>query len=76
MRCIACGAITVTGTTTDVTDLQKSLIIIRNVPCHKCTECAEIMYTASVVKKLEQITTQAKATNNEIAITDYGNKVA
>jgi YgiT-type zinc finger domain-containing protein len=76
MKCISCGANTVVSTTTDVTDLGKCLIIVRNVPCHKCLECDEIIYTGDVVKQLEEITITAKQAVNEIAIVDFNNKVA
>ena len=76
MKCISCGAKVSTGTTTDVVDLKSCLVIVRNVPCHKCSECDEIIYTADVVKQLENITTTAKMAVNEIAIVDYNNKVA
>jgi len=75
MRCIACGAKTFSGNTTDVTDLKKCLVIVRAVPCHHCAECNEVIYTADVVKHLEQIAETAKAMNG-IAIVDYSEKVA
>jgi YgiT-type zinc finger domain-containing protein len=70
-----CGARTEKGFTTDVTDLGNCLIIIRNVPCYKCTECNEVIYTADVVKHLETIVEQAKKMMQEISIIDYS-KVA
>ena len=77
MNCISCGVATSPGTTTDVTDLGNSLIIVRNVPCYKCRECNEIIYTGDVVKHLEKIIKKAKSIINEIAIIDYNNnKVA
>jgi len=76
MNCISCGSKTVFGTTADVTDLGNCLIIVRNVPCYKCAECNEIIYTGDVVKRLEKIVETAKSTMNEIAIIDYNNKVA
>jgi YgiT-type zinc finger domain-containing protein len=76
MNCISCGAKTSPGTTADVTDLGNCLIIVRNVPCHKCTECNEIIYTADVIKHLEKIIETAKTAMNDIAIIDYNNKVA
>jgi len=76
MKCISCGAKTTPGTTTDVTDLGNCLVIVRNVPCHKCSECDEIIYTADVVKQLEKFVETAKQAMNEIAIIDYNNKVA
>ena len=76
MKCISCGAKTFPGTTTDVTELDSCLVIVRNVPCHKCCECNEIIYTGDVVKHLETIATAAKMAVNEIAIVDYNSKVA
>ena len=71
MMCIECGAKTEKGFTTDVTDLGNCLIIIRNVPCYKCTECNEIVYTGDVIKRLEEIITAAKKLMQEISIIDY-----
>ena len=71
MTCMECGAKTEKGFTTDVTDLGSCLIIIRNVPCYKCTECNEIVYTGDVIKRLEEIITAAKKLMQEISIIDY-----
>ena len=76
MKCISCGAKIFPGTTTDVTDMKNCLVIVRNVPCHKCSECDEIIYTGDVVKQLENITATAKMAVNEIAIVDFNSKVA
>ena len=64
------------GTTTDVTDLGNCLIIVRNVPCHKCSECNEIIYTGDVIKRLETIVNTAKLAMNEVSIVDYSNLAA
>ena len=45
MKCFKCDAKMEKGTTTNVTDLGNCLVIIRNVPCYKCTECDEFFYT-------------------------------
>ena len=76
MKCISCGVIVSPGMTTDVTDLLNCLIIVRNVPCHKCTECNEIIYTGDVIKRLEKIVEISRSAMNDIAIVDYNNKVA
>ena len=76
MKCISCGADTSHATTTDVTDLRNCLVIIRNVPCHKCVECNETIYTFDVAKCLETIVKSAKEAVNEITIINYINKVA
>lgn len=71
MMCMECGAKAEKGYTTSVTDLANCLLIVRNVPCYKCTECNEIIYTGDVVKRLEQIAKQAKQFAQEISIVNY-----
>lgn len=71
MKCQVCGAATEKGLTTSVTDLGKCLIIIRNVPCYKCSECNEIIYSADVVQHLENIIEAAKKLMQEVSIIDY-----
>lgn len=71
MLCMECGAKAEKGYTTSVTDLENCLLIVRNVPCYKCTECNEIIYTGDVIKRLEQITEQAKQFAQEISIVNY-----
>lgn len=75
MLCLRCGSRAVKGFTTDVTDLENCLVIIRNVPCYKCQECDEVVYTADVIEKLEQITSDVKHLMQEISVIDYA-KVA
>ncbi|MGN1340844.1 MAG: type II toxin-antitoxin system MqsA family antitoxin [Oscillospiraceae bacterium] len=75
MLCIHCGANAEKGFTTSVTDLGSCLVIIRNVPCYKCTECNEVIYTGDVLKKLEGIIEHAQKMMQEISIIDYS-KVA
>lgn len=71
MMCVNCGAKAEKGYTTSVTDLGSCLVIVRNVPCYKCTECNEIIYTGDVMKKLEEIISHAKNLMQEISIIDY-----
>ncbi len=75
MKCGACGADTKKGFTTAVTDLGDCLVIVRNAPCYKCTECNEVSYTGDVVERLEEIVESAKKMMQEISIVDYA-KVA
>lgn len=71
MRCSECGATAEKGYTTSVTDLGNCLVIIRNVPCFKCSECSEVFYTGDVVQRLEKIIEAAKKMMQEVAIFDY-----
>lgn len=71
MKCQVCGAAAEKGITTSVTDLGKCLIIVRNVPCYKCSECNEIIYTGDVVQRLERIIETAQKLMQEVSIIDY-----
>lgn len=75
MKCMKCGATAEKGFTTSVTDLDNCLVIVRNVPCFKCSECNEVIYTGDVVQHLERIIASAKKLMQEISIIDYS-KVA
>ena len=55
MNCVFCKGKITDGLTTDVTDLISCVIIIRNVPCHKCTQCGEISFNIDVSERLEKI---------------------
>jgi YgiT-type zinc finger domain-containing protein len=76
MRCISCGAATLLGVTTDTIDLGNCLVIVRNVPCCKCTECNEVIYTGDVVRRLEAITKAAEQVMGEVTIVDYKSQAA
>ena len=71
MTCFKCKSNMVSSVTTDVTDTGKYLIIIRNVPCYKCTKCDEIYYDGTTIRNLERITELVKSIENEITIIDY-----
>lgn len=71
VKCQVCGAAAEKGITTSVTDLGKCLIIVRNVPCYKCSECNEIIYTGDVVQRLERIIETAQKLMQEVSIIDY-----
>ena len=76
MKCITCGALAEKGLTTSVTDLGNCLIIVRNVPCYKCAECNEVIYTANVIQHLEAIIESAKKLMQDVSIIDYSKTAA
>ena len=76
MDCIMCKGDMANGSTTDFTDLGDCMVIIKNVPCLKCTQCGETAYVARVVKQLENIINGVKDSLMEVAIINYPDKVA
>ncbi len=71
MKCIRCGEETYKSTTTEAIETEFGLLVIRNIPCFKCDECDEILYSGEVVKKIERITDVVKNLMQEVTIIDY-----
>lgn len=43
----------------------------RNVPCYKCAQCGEVVYSASVMEKIEEILDKVQNIASKIFIMDY-----
>ena len=71
MTCCYCGGDMVESTNTYFEELGNTFVIVKNVPCHKCKQCGEVVYNAIVVKRLEQITKQLEQALTEIAVVNY-----
>ena len=52
-------------------DLDRHFIIIRNVPCHKYSQCGEVSYSREVAARLEEIVAKLKEVLTEMAIVEY-----
>ena len=76
MKCLYCKGNMHDDTTSDFTDLETCIVVIRNVPCHKCTQCGEVAYDFNVGERLEQIIDTVKGSMMEVAIITYSDKVA
>ena len=71
MKCYKCMAEAVEKQTNYIVDLGECIIIVRHVPSFVCPECGEVMYTASVAKRLEQIVNDARSSLMEIVVMTY-----
>ena len=72
MRCVKCGKETYQSTTTEAIELGGGcLLVIRNIPCYKCREWDEVLYTGDIVERLERITENAKKLMQELVVVDY-----
>lgn len=71
MKCFFCKGKMSDAFTTDVTDLNTCVIVIRRVPCHKCEQCGEVSFALDVGERLEQIVDNIKESVNEVAILQY-----
>lgn len=76
MNCFTCGSSHMTETTTIyVEQLGNGILIIKNVPCHKCTQCGEEFFSMATMKEIEKLGKMAENIISEVMIVDY-NKAA
>jgi len=71
MKCIKCGKDVFSSTTTEAIELGAGVLVIRNIPCYKCDECDEIVYTGDVAQKIEKIIAMVKNLMQELVVIDY-----
>ena len=71
MKCIKCGHEAFKSTTVAAIEMGSGLLVIRNIPCYKCEECDEILYTGDVVAKIERIKQMVKSLMQEVTIIDF-----
>lgn len=71
MKCMKCGKEAFMSTTTEAIELGFGVHVIRNIPCYKCVECAEIFYTGDVAQKIEEITERVKQFIQEVTVIDF-----
>ncbi len=76
MTCFYCKGDMKSGTTTYMEDLGECIVIVKNVPCKKCSQCGEVTFSGAVVAKLKEIIGQLKDTLTEVAIVNYPNTAA
>lgn len=71
MRCMKCGQEAYPSMTSEAIELGFGLLVIRDIPCYKCRECDEILYTGDVVQKMESIVAEAKALMQSMRVVYY-----
>jgi len=76
MKCFYCRGTMKEAITSDFTDLGTSIIVIRGVPCHKCSECGEVAFDLKVGVRVEQIVDSLKESMQEVAIVRYSGEAA
>ena len=72
MKCLKCGRETFESRNSEAIELDNGcLLVIRNIPCYKCTECDDILYTGDVVEQIEQIIAAVKNLTQQLMVVDF-----
>jgi YgiT-type zinc finger domain-containing protein len=69
--CFYCKGGLESSHSTHFTELDNCMVIIKNVPCYKCSQCGEVVYTMTMVEQIEKIVESVKAIKTEVVIMDY-----
>lgn len=76
MTCFFCKSEMENGFTVHVAELEKCIVIIKNVPCLKCGQCGETFYSGDVAMKIEGILKKCESIITEVAIINYNDNAA
>lgn len=71
MKCFLCKSDLIPSSTTYMTVHNDCYIIIKNVPCNKCTQCGEEFINGVTMLKIEKIIDTLKSMLTEVAIIDF-----
>ena len=76
--CTLCGGTLEKSTTEFIEKQDNYIVVIKNIPCEKCTQCGEAYFSSDVAQKIEYILSKIQRISSELTVTviDYSNKVA
>ena len=76
MKCFMCKGSLHDKPTTFMVDIDKCIVVVKNVPSQVCRQCGEASYVTNVAKQLEDIVNSLRTSMTEIAVVSYADKVA
>lgn len=71
MLCLFCKGDMKEAITTFTVDVDDRVIVIRNVPCRRCTQCGEATFSDDVARQLESMVTAMRQSPAKISVADY-----
>ena len=72
MNCLACKNDTmIDSTATYFAHLPNCYVIIENVPCKKCTQCGEEVFSLAVMERIDEILESVAHLASKVCIMEY-----
>jgi YgiT-type zinc finger domain-containing protein len=71
MTCFFCKGEMQSENTTHFEQMGGCIVIVKGVPCSKCSQCGEVSYSGTVIQRLEQISAELEKSLTEIAVVSY-----
>lgn len=76
MTCFFCKGTMENSTTTHMIELEHCILIVKNVPCHRCDQCGEVTLDSDVIEQLDALTLLFANSMTEVAVVNYAAKTA
>ncbi len=74
MRCLLCkNGMMENAVATYFSQLSGCYVIIENVPCMKCEQCGEEVFSSSVLERIDEILNGVEKAASKIFIMEYSN---
>ena len=72
MRCLVCKSEQIDNSvTTYFAQVNNCYVIIENVPCQKCHQCGETLFSMDVLEKIDDILESIEKLVSKVIIMDY-----
>ena len=76
MTCFYCKDDMQPGATTHMEEYGDRIVVVKHVPCMKCSQCGEVAFSGETVRRLEQTLAALQDAMPEIAVLNYQEKAA
>ena len=70
-KCPLCGGRIAPGSTTFTADIDKAVLIVREVPAQICVQCGEEWFTSEVSQQLDRLVEDMRVKGSEVEILNY-----
>ncbi|MEG2000576.1 MAG: type II toxin-antitoxin system MqsA family antitoxin [Evtepia sp.] len=71
MTCFFCKGDMLDGTTSHMIELEHCIVVVKNVPCHRCSQCGEIVFNSDVIERLDTLLALFESAMTEVAVVNY-----
>lgn len=71
MTCFFCKGDMAPSTTTHMIELEHCILIVKNVPCHRCSQCGEVTLGSDVIEELDKLALLFESAMTEVAVVNY-----
>ena len=70
-KCFFCKGDLKDGFDNYMAEVNKHFVIIKNVPCHICSQCGAVSYDIDTAEKLEGIINSMSEATAEVEVVEY-----